>query len=113
MSFIAPDTNLPTGDSRQDLSRRNVSDALDSIRDIAIINGVLLEDVALRGTTTVRVYHNLGRAYRGYIVVSNNRATTVAVDEATNQDSSTYIALKSLDNSMSGGSDSTVSLWVF
>jgi hypothetical protein len=106
-SRIAPHPNFPTGEPGQDISQRLAGDAIRSLREIPILNGVLIEGVALLSASSTRVYHNLGRAYRGYIVVSNNKASTVHVDESSNSNPLKYIALKS------PSTDSTVSLWVF
>ena len=110
-SRIAPHPNFPTGEPGQDISQRLAGDAIRSLREIPILNGVLLEGVALLGASSTRVYHNLGRAYRGYIVVSNNKTTDIIVVESENKDPGKYIALKSAN--ASGTFNATVSLWVF
>jgi len=106
-SRIAPHPNFPTGEPGQDISQRLTGDAIRSLREIPILNGVLLEGVALLSASATRVYHNLGRAYRGYIVVSNNKSSVVHVDDSADIDPTKYIPLKS------PSLNSTVSLWVF
>lgn len=73
----------------------------DEIKSIPILNGVLLEDVALISGTT-KVPHRLGRRPRGYLVAKS----TAAIDVYDTGTTTTDIDLVS-------SAAATVSLWIF
>ena len=86
----------------------------DKIEDFArgvqlggIIDGRLIENVELIANETNRVYHGLGRRYKGYIVVSINEKVVVFVVDADNLSPEKYIPLKVVSY------PATASLWVF
>lgn len=108
---ISPHPIFPDGNVQSDLGKMVQSDAFRAIREVSILNGLLLEDISIKGATATYVPHNLGRRCKGYVVVSNNQATSLVLDDSSNPDRTKYIGLKSMNSS--GGVDSTVSLWVF
>ena len=108
---ISPHPIFPDGNVQSDLGKMAQGDIFRSIREIPILNGVLLEDVQLKGATVTHVPHTLGRRYKGYIVVSNNLTTTIIVDDDGNPDKTKYIGLKSANTLVV--LNSIVSLWVF
>ncbi len=69
----------------------------------AILNGALIEDIAL-GTTEVKVAHKLGRAYTGWFPVNLNANAVIYVSSTTlpNQ----FLNLKA-------SASCTASIWVF
>lgn len=81
----------------------NVDDAVSQITGNPLINGVLIEGVALLSGQDNQVGHQLGRAYRLWIVVKNN--ANAVVWEQTSVDSSKFVNLHA-------SAACTVSLWV-
>lgn len=75
----------------------------DQLVDIPILNGQLIENVALT-TSAVLVNHKLGRAYRGWIVVDQSANASVY---------STTTTLPTRFISLVASNTVTVSLWVF
>lgn len=98
-------SSLPAESSEAELSRNADQEALRSLRSVEIINGHLVPDLSLT-TTTQRFLHNLGRAYRGFLVTSKNSDKHVYIDDSVDADKDKFIVLKS-DGTV------TVSLWVF
>jgi hypothetical protein len=68
-------------------------------------NGLLLTGVNL-STTTARIFHKLGRPFKGWVVVDSTAGVTVSRDTADTSPSSDIIPLKA-------SGSATVSLWVF
>ena len=85
-----------------DMFQRDTKTAVDRLANIPLLDGRLLEDVALT-TSASRVYHNLGRPVVGFWVVWTEGDTRVWVDGLN---TSTFIELRA-------NASSTVNLWVF
>ena len=92
-------------DKMKDVERvqNNIESFANQLTNIPILNGVLLEDVALSGSETL-VNHKLGRAYRGWIIVDKNANQGVWVTNTTYPER--FLGL-------TAGGTVTVSLWVF
>ena len=100
---ISPHPIFPDGNVQSDLGKMVQSDAFRAIREVSILNGLLLENVSFKGVTVAYVPHNLGRRCKGYVVVSNNQSTAVVLDNSGNPDESKYIGLKSVNPSVGAG----------
>ena len=72
-----------------------------------LLNGRLIEDIEFASNTTRNIHHGLGRAYRGYIVVSINANVNIKIDDTENNNKAQFLALQSQ------GTACTASLWVF
>jgi hypothetical protein len=81
----------------------NVRLFADQLINIPLLDGVLLEDVAL-STSETQVKHKLGRAYRGWIIVDKNAQQDVWVSST---------ALNKTFLSLTAAGTVTVSIWVF
>ncbi len=80
--------------------------AFDQVYECPILNGVLVDSTVLT-TSFQNVNHKLGRAPRGWFVVSPNASATVWQDTAANNpDASKYLRVKS-------SATVTVKIWVF
>ena len=83
----------------------NIATTLDDVLKCPLINGNLIEGVALVvGVNTID--HQLGRILRGYIVVRSSAASTFSDGQATNSRPDIQLILSS-------SAASTVSIWVF
>ena len=102
---LSEQSSFPAESSESELSRSADREALRSIRDVEILNGKLVSDLAVT-TTTQRFLHNLGLAYRGFLVTKKNSDKHVYVDDTVDADKEKFIVLKS-DGAV------TASLWVF
>jgi len=84
-------------------SFRQTREFLRALSEVQILNGRLIEGVSL-STTATAVVHRLGRAWKGYIVVSRSANTDVYhTDESSRNSVINLLA----------GAPVTVSLWVF
>tara|TARA_Y100000356_G_scaffold14254_1_gene10169 strand:+ start:488 stop:802 length:315 start_codon:yes stop_codon:yes gene_type:complete len=72
-----------------------------------LLSGRLIEDIEFASNTTRNIHHGLGRAYRGYIVVSINANVNIKIDDTENNNKAQFLALQSQ------GTACTASLWVF
>ena len=82
-----------------------LSTVLRPVTKAPILDGVLLEDIAL-STSSTDVPHKLGRAARGYIPVKMNASANVYDEESSNGDKENFLKLKA-------SASVTVNLWVF
>lgn len=78
---------------------------IEPVLNASIVNGQLLENVALINGTTI-VNHRLGRKLIGWIVVGRNAASTIYDNQATNQ-------RPQLTLSLTSNAAVTCTLWVF
>ena len=86
-------------------SDQDITDLFTTLKDLPIINGSLLEEVALiSGDTTLD--HGLGRELLGWIVVGQSASATIYDKQGTNSDSGRTLILNS-------SAVATVNLWVF
>jgi hypothetical protein len=86
-------------------SDQDITDLFTTLKDLPIINGFLLEEVALiSGDTTLD--HGLGRELLGWIVVGQSASATIYDKQGTNSDSGRTLILNS-------SAVATVNLWVF
>ena len=93
------------GGTEDELRKQSNSEAVfNSLRGVLILDGTLVEDVAV-GTSETLVAHKLGRPIRGYFVCKNNTLCTVANTSGT-FDKTLFIGLVA-------SSACTLSLWVF
>lgn len=92
------------GDEDNFRAQSNVENALNGLRSSLILDGTLIEDVAV-GTTETLIAHKLQRPIRGYIIVKNNTLTAVAATSGTFN--------KNLFLGLIASSACTVSLWIF
>jgi len=100
---IKPFKELRVKDPVVERVQSNISTAFNPLTDIPLLNGRLIEDVALT-TSETKVEHKLGRAYRGWIIVDKNAAQDVYVSSET---------LTQRFLSLTAAGTVTVSLWVF
>ena len=103
MARVAPFKTLTTRSLELDRVQANVSTFVNSVLDIPILNGRLIEDVDLTSSETL-VEHKLGRNYRGWIIVDKNAQQDVWV-------SAENLTERFLRLTAAG--TVTVSLWVF
>tara|TARA_R100001530_G_scaffold4656_2_gene6162 strand:- start:113 stop:571 length:459 start_codon:yes stop_codon:yes gene_type:complete len=86
-------------------SDQDITDLFATLKDLPIINGSLLEEVALiSGDTTLD--HGLGRELLGWIVVGQSASAAIYDKQGTNSDSGRTLILNS-------SAVATVNLWVF
>jgi len=76
-----------------------------ALSNVPLLDGVLLENVALVSGSFTAVPHRLARPWRGYIVVANG-ANAVIWNQAPGTDAGVFLNLQSSANT-------TVNLWVF
>lgn len=84
-------------------AQSNVETAFGNLSKSIILDGALLENVAV-GTAATNVDHKLGRKYRGYFICKNSALATVK--DAASVDDSKFITLQA-------SVATTVSIWVF
>lgn len=84
----------------------HLEEVINPITDSQIIDGVILEDIALNSSTFTTIEHKLGRKPRGYIVIRKSAAQTVFEDAGDYANRKLFLKLKS-----SGAV--TVNLWIF
>jgi hypothetical protein len=84
-------------------AQSNADSAFGDIGRSLILDGVLLENIAI-GTANTQVEHKLGRAYRGYIICKNG----TFCDIRSNSDANNKLFLN-----LQATVSCTVSLWVF
>lgn len=83
------------------------AEVFESLRKNPLINGILIENIAIRGDGSDNVIkHTLGRNYTGILVTKVNALTRIASDQRGNRDLSRYVHMQS-------DVDCTVSIWVF
>lgn len=89
---------------------RRLEDAVDDVvRPLSsnpLLDGRLIEGVAITSGTTKLVDHGLGRAWRGWYVVDRNANANVYRDTASRAEASRQLALLA-------SATVTVTLWVF
>lgn len=79
--------------------------AITALSSVPLLDGVLLENVALVSGSFTAVPHRLARPWRGYIVVANG-ANAVVWNQSPGNDASTFLYLQP-------SASVTVTLWVF
>jgi len=94
---------INTNDRELKLIQSNIDSAINSVIRAQILDGVLLESVALV-TGANKIEHKLDRKYVGYIVVRNN--STATVYDSSSIETDVYVTL-------TASAPTTVSLWVF
>ncbi len=92
---------INTGDFALKTLQENVERAISEVIRSPLLDGFLLEDVALVSGSN-QVSHKLGRSARGYFVVSKSNASTI-YDTAKDDKFVTLVTSGAV----------TVSLWVF
>ncbi len=95
----------PVVQDPNDRFQRETHDIVGALSDSPLLNGVLLRDIEL-STTTVRVYHNLGRPALGFIVVDRTADVRVYRDP-------TFAATPNVAIPLKANTTATVSLWIF
>jgi len=95
--------SLSTKDKVLDRVQNNIEIFSDSVIKNPLLDGMLLEDIALT-TTETQVNHKLGRVPNGWIIVKKNAAQDV-------YESGTTLTDRFL--SLTAAGTVTVSLWVF
>jgi hypothetical protein len=101
---IAPFRKQGGGTDDEFRKQTNAEVSFQGLRNAFILDGTLLENVAV-GTTETLIAHKLGRAIRGYLICNNNTLCTVASTSGT-FDKTLFIGLIA-------SSACTLSLWVF
>lgn len=84
----------------------NIELFLKQIKNISILDGVLLEDVSVPTGSDVVIPHKLNRKLVGYIVVRNSAEATIWDKQSDNTLPGKTLILKS-------SADTTISMWVF
>ena len=87
------------------LFQRNVQAAFNEIDSVPIFNGKLIENISL-STTIYKLSHNLGRPYKGFIVVAKNANVDVWISSSTSVDNKQFIPLDASGSVV-------VSIWIF
>lgn len=82
----------------------NVENSFRPLNASQIIDGNLIEDVALRASAPRTINHLLGRSYRGWIVVRRNADCVIWESPTSNMKQELIL------NTIA---DVTVSLWIF
>jgi hypothetical protein len=105
--FIRHTPKQPNAPHGQDfiLLQDKLDRTLSGITDSTVVDGILIENIALT-TSTTDVQHMLGKQYRGYIIVYQDAAETIYVDSSSTANKSLYISLKASGNV-------NISLWMF
>mgnify|MGYP001604000278 CR=1 FL=1 len=99
-----PKKQTPRQYDQNSLFERETRAVFTDLSQREILNGRLLENVAI-GTTSTKVSHGLGRVPKGWVVVDRTTDTRVFRD-STGTERATYLTLKA-------STAATVSLWVF
>lgn len=86
--------------------RESIERSLESVVEIALLNGNLLKNVQLTAGRENLVQHGLGRSVRGWLVCDVNAAAVINRYAASTASLSTYLPLQT-------SATATVSLWVF
>ena len=87
-------------------AQEHVESVINPVLDSAIIDGVLLEDIALVSGSFTSIEHKLGRKPRGYLVIRKSAAETVYEDVGDYDNRKLFIKLRA-------SGSVTVNLWVF
>ena len=87
-------------------AQEHVESVINPVLDSAIIDGVLLEDIALVSGSFTSIEHKLGRKPRGYLVIRKSAAETVYEDVGDYDNRKLFIKLRA-------SGTVTVNLWVF
>ena len=87
-------------------AQEHVESVINPVLDSAIIDGVLLEDIALVSGSFTSIEHKLGRKPRGYLVIRKSAAQTVYEDAGDYDNRKLFIKLRA-------SGSVTVNLWVF
>lgn len=93
---------VATNDHKLNQIQNNMEQAITPVLDKAIIDGILLKDIAITTGSVDIVDHKLGRTPLGYIVVKRS-ANSVIWDSATN----------SRSISLNCSANVTINLWIF
>ena len=101
---VAPFRKQAGGNEDEFRKQTNTEAALNGLRNSLILNGTLIENVAI-GTTETLVAHKLNRPVLGYIVCANDTLTQIANTNGTFN--------KNLFLGLKAGAPCTISLWVF
>jgi hypothetical protein len=92
------------------LTSDRIQEIADFIEKCPLIDGQLIEDVSLTsgfgGTNDNTVSHNLGRAYKGFIITNISSSSNVYESPTINREKKNSLILRCSSNA-------TVSLWVF
>jgi hypothetical protein len=99
---------IPTNNRELETLIRYVSDPVDQLLSLPILNGRLLTDVQITTTGGQAIEHKLQRPYRGYIVVNQNGPGNFSTAPTTPVDRPELFI-----NLVSSVSPVTISLWVF
>ena len=97
---------VSTDDSTLNRIQERVEDAFLPVTSSSILDGKIINNVELASGTTSIISHNLGRAIKGYIVISKNAAQHVYDTQSSNSNQDRFLHL-------TAGGTVTVSLWVF
>lgn len=84
----------------------NVETALKPVLGCELLDGHRLSDVVLSASAPNFVSHTLGRAYRGFFVLTPNDFNHIKLSSTTNNQLDKYIILETQSNVI-------VSIWVF
>ena len=84
----------------------HLEEVINPITDSQIIDGVILEDIALNSSTFTTIEHKLGRKPRGYLVIRKSAAQTVYEEAGDYDNRKLFIKLRA-------SGTVTVNLWVF
>jgi len=103
---MRPFQRLVTEDQELNRVQQNMAEALRPVLTAAVLDGRLVEDVALATGQDNVVNHGLGRAVRGWLVVRQNAQADLWDTQASN-------AVPGRTLLMRTSATVTVTLWVF
>jgi hypothetical protein len=103
MAKISPLRKQAGGSDESFRQQSNTEAAYGGLVKIAIIDGVLLENLSVSATGTL-IEHKLNRNFRGYIICKND--TFCDIKASASPDDSKFISLQA-------SASCVVSLWVF
>ena len=84
----------------------HVESVINPVLDVAIIDGVILEDIDLVSGSFTSIEHKLGRKPRGYLIIRKSTAQTVYEDAGDYDNRKLFLKLRA-------SGSVTVNLWVF
>lgn len=96
---------LELQDREQTKLQDNVAEFLNQLPK-TLLDGVILENIALASASTALVAHKLGRSFQGWIVLDQDGSAIVWRDSASTADNAKFLPLKT-----SAGVN--VKLWVY
>lgn len=97
---------IPTNNKEVDKLQSNIEQFVTPIISSQIIDGILLKDIILQGSTTNEVSHKLGRKLLGWIIIRKRANSTIWDEQDTNKSPSKNLLLN-CSNTV------TVDIWVF